>query len=243
MNTELKDRKHEIQHMSIKSIKTLMKTQWLDDEIIDYIIRRTVSQTIEAKDTKIMKGVFFQQLISKPNTMSLHRSIMRTVINNYKREKIMNKKYIIIPICYKNHWKVCIIVNSGQENNINSGIKNIHCIFMDSMNKKQDEKIRDIIRIYIRYRLAYENQKYTTINMIERNPNVPKQKDDYNCGIFVIHYIEKLYENIEDNIRKILECTYDFAGEWVFNPYAKRIQLIMMLHNLNMNNILKIHLT
>ena len=173
----------------------------------------------------IQKSFFYNSLAFQNSDLSNNDfcypescSFIKTKIN------VFSFKTLIIPICEHYHWSLIIVNDIDKMKNIFSeeNLKDYkNEILNNNINLKEDEydypeifyldslyHINDRRTLIILKFLFYEYQKIYSIkcnmelfflnnyNKIERcNPNVPKQNNNYDCGIFILMYAELFLYN------------------------------------------------
>ena len=173
----------------------------------------------------IQKSFFYNSLAFQNSDLSNNEfyypescSFIKTKIN------VFSFKTLIIPICEHYHWSLIIVNDIDKMKNIftEDNLKDYNNeIVNNDINLKEDEydypeifyldslyHINDRRTLIILKFLFYEYQKIYSIkcnmelfflhnyNKIERyNPNVPKQNNNYDCGIFILMYAELFLYN------------------------------------------------
>lgn len=243
--------------LSYKSLLTLKDQKWLDDDIMDLIIEEIINKSSYKEKTHIMSCTFYQMLLSGSHKISRYRRIMNIVIKCFKGIKLFEKRAIIIPTCANAHWAMAIIIipknYDNNNNNINTNNfqhteetkkmkKTIYYLQFNSINNEitRDQTIISSMRIFLKYRLAYESGTDTDIDLIEIRPSLPKQTDNYNCGIYTLHYLERALINLNETFGAIINGDDNFEKDWEFNPNIKREELLGLMIEMNKTKKLKI---
>lgn len=229
-----------MEKISLKSARTLADRQWLDDEVMDFFIKDIVQDSDHINDIHIMRSTFYLQLLSGPTRNSRFRKILNTVVSNFKDEKIFDKRIMIIPICDCFHWIMLIIEIPEITINEKDRQQIMYCYHYNSLGYKIDSGLINNIKDYLRFRLVYETGIDCNVNLINIQLNLPRQLDSFNCGIYILHYLEKTLDNIDSRLDSILDNKLDFAETWNFDPNLKRVQLINQIYILNKCKELKI---
>ncbi|KAK1381011.1 hypothetical protein POM88_027755 [Heracleum sosnowskyi] len=118
------------------------------------------------------------------------------------REKVFEKQYVFVPICQA-HWNLLILCNLGEK--LNSERRSC-MLLLDSLRAVVAKEEFDV-----------------AFDMPFEIPKVPQQKDDKNCGQYVLYYIYKFllacpkYFNIDKDFP-------GFMGEnWFTNNEVEEI--------------------
>lgn len=113
-----------------QDFKCLYNNDWINDSIIDFLIKFFVEKSISSNiikrdDVYIMSSFFYTKLITNyhnnnnitnnTNNNQLLESNNKSIYDNVKKwvsnANLMNKKYIVIPLNINYHWFGCIIIN------------------------------------------------------------------------------------------------------------------------------------
>ena len=104
----------------------------------------------------------------------------------------------MFPICENHHWFLVLVVNPGlvtapEETNINKPL----IILLDSMGKYQSNTVR-AIRNYLSQEWGLSKERGGNFQFSEEEmklikPHKPEQTNHYDCGIFLLHYLERIF--------------------------------------------------
>lgn len=221
-------------HLTLKAVQTLEYNQWLDDEIVDFLIENFISRAAYGDYTFIMKSTFYLQLTSDCRPENKYQRIMDVVTKCYKSDKIFDKRAIVIPICANNHWILIII--ALPELIDEKETHTFQLIEYNPLGPKIDNEIIETIRTYLRFRLIYERGIMHDVQLLNYRPKLPRQRDSHNCGVFIIHYVERTFSNFTHTLNMISENKSDFDEKWAMDPQEVRIKLIDLITRLNNQN-------
>ena len=130
---------------------------------------------------------------------------------------IFSKDYIIIPIVKDFHWYLVILCHIGNlsmtsQSNGHSSDRNAHekptiiVLYSLSNNQPRSEVSKAIFK-YLQLEYKEKRQASENFNMNslrELFPKVPMQQNYYDCGLFVLEYIERFLIN-PDKVLKTIE--------------------------------------
>lgn len=150
---------------------------------------------------------------------------------------IFDKDFIIVPLHDAAHWMVAVIcypyicmnpdIYDDPDNKI------APCILrFDSMPKHSDQVFNEL-RSYLTYahRLQFpnENVEFTAKTIKAKNVKVPEQANCFDCGIFLLTYVEWFFKNPLENFKSIknLEKWFDES-----ETREKRRAIAMTIKNL-----------
>jgi len=132
-----------------------------------------------------------------------------------KKMDIFSKKMLIFPICDDEHWYVIIVCNPGQvlsqkkdkdfeqERRRQVKLEGRGCdpflLVLDSLPNTHSTALNRI-RSYLQFEhmekkglpLSFGKEK-----MEEKQPEIPYQPNSCDCGIFLLHYVELVFKDLE----------------------------------------------
>ncbi|KMZ59436.1 hypothetical protein ZOSMA_68G00230 [Zostera marina] len=141
-----------------------------------------------------------------------------------KGVNIFQKAYIFLPIHGDLHWSLAIICLPAKENE--SGPIILH---LDSLGFHYSNSIFDNIKKYLEeeWRYMYENVPaaevpipkkiwdYLPQNIKKRKIMVPQQKNEYDCGLFVLYFMERFIGEAPERVKN--KDLAKFGDKW-FKP-------------------------
>jgi sentrin-specific protease 7 len=173
----------------------------------------------EIKGKFIILDTYFYQKLSKNENDEMSTPLINynSVKKWTKQLNFFQNEYVIVPINFDDHWSLLIICHPGKiencfkkaENNNNDDVNTEICespkypliIYLDSF-YEDNARCRSIFKKYLYYEFAHKHlqleneEKIMSIINDTQNyinefvPNVPKQPNCYDCGIFLLAYAE-----------------------------------------------------
>ncbi|KAK1403326.1 ubiquitin-like-specific protease 1D [Heracleum sosnowskyi] len=142
----------------------------------------------------------------------------------WKGVNIFEKAYIFLPINENHHWSLVIICIPDKEDECGPIL-----LHLDSLGFHISSSIFEIIKRFLEKEWAYLNDKETSSNypiadgiwkilpekIEEKVLMVPQQKNDYDCGLFVLFFIRRFIEDAPQRLRK--KDLARFGKQW-FSP-------------------------
>ncbi|XP_038892185.1 ubiquitin-like-specific protease 1D [Benincasa hispida] len=142
----------------------------------------------------------------------------------WKGVNIFQKAYVLIPIHEDLHWSLVIICFPQKEDE--SGPIILH---LDSLRLHSSRSIFDNIKSFIKEEWCYLDRevadsdlpmphriwKNISRRIEEKIIEVPQQKNDYDCGLFVLYFIERFIEEAPDRLKR---KDLDMFGKRWFKP-------------------------
>ncbi|XP_057844359.1 ubiquitin-like-specific protease 1D isoform X2 [Cryptomeria japonica] len=148
-----------------------------------------------------------------------------------KGVSIFDKAYVFLPIYYDLHWSLAIICFPAQEDK--SGPFVLH---LDSLDLHASNIIFWNIQSFLKIEWEHLNrtglpnhipiEDSTWITLIEKIENrkiqVPQQDNSYDCGLFVLYFIERFIKDAPPRIRR--EDLNMFGRKWFRPAEASRLR-------------------
>ncbi|KAL5543981.1 hypothetical protein UlMin_007765 [Ulmus minor] len=181
------------------------------------------SQDFELCFQNLWKGIsedkrtsfaYFDSLWFNLYVKSSHREKVLTWI---KKKHIFSKKYVLIPIVRWNHWNLLIFCNFGES--LESETTKPCMLLLDSLANAEPKRLEPDIRKFVSdiYKSEDRNVTRDYIRKIPLLiPKVPQQRDDGECGNFVLYFIKLFMEGAPENFSRD-DYPYFMKKDW-FTP-------------------------
>merc|ERR1719318_1914137 len=192
--------------ITIPDYQTLNTATFLNDVIVDfyldYLVREKMSAQLEGK-VFIFSSYFFKRLTADPaegstmaiverdSKLSLAQKRHRRVLNWTKSIKLSQQNLVIFPICKDSHWFLVTAVMTRDRSFL---------VVMDSLGGENREVV-DLIKEYLVIELNMEegNTNVEEMKQMEVVRSCLPQQDNYtDCGLYLLHYVEKMLERPQD---------------------------------------------
>ncbi|KAL4347734.1 hypothetical protein GQ457_17G001220 [Hibiscus cannabinus] len=215
--------------ISFGDIDSLAPETFLTSQIMNFYIRylrQQASPTSRAIcDYHIFNTYFYQKL---KEAVSYKGSDKDSLFIKFRRwwkgVNIFQKAYILIPINEDYHWSLVIICIPDKEDE--SGPIILH---LDSLGLHSSRLVFKNIKSYMKEEWNYLNQEVAPSDLPiadriwenlprridERTIAVPQQKNDYDCGLFVLYFMERFIEEAPERLKK--KDLAMFGKQW-FRP-------------------------
>ncbi|KAJ9568262.1 hypothetical protein OSB04_004228 [Centaurea solstitialis] len=123
------------------------------------------------------------------------------VLSWIKKKDIFSRKYVVFPIVLWGHWSLLIFCHFGES--LGSKLKTPCILLLDSLEKAEHSKqLEPVIKKFVLdiYRnVERKEDKNQLLKMPFLVPKVPQQRDDRECGVFVLYYIKLFVENAPES--------------------------------------------
>ncbi|XP_050206247.1 ubiquitin-like-specific protease 1D [Mercurialis annua] len=150
----------------------------------------------------------------------------------WKGVNIFQKAYVLIPIHEDLHWSLVIICIPDEKDE--SGPIILH---LDSLRFHSSETVFEDITSYLREEWRYMRKEVSPLDVpiakrvweylprrIEtRKTQVPQQKNDYDCGLFVLFFMERFIEEAPERLKK--KDLAMFGKQWFRHEEASGLRI------------------
>ncbi|XP_052139450.1 ubiquitin-like-specific protease 1C [Oryza glaberrima] len=185
--------------LSSSDIKCLDPGVYLSSPVINFYIQYMKRTKLHDDDCREKFYIFNTYFYSKLEEALLGKGEFLKLRRWWKGVNIYHTSYIILPIHGTAHWSLIIICIPSKESN--SGPIILH---LDSLELHSSAKIFDTVRRYLEAEWCHLRKNpppdisiSETIwddlpsNIQKEKVQVPQQKNEYDCGIFMLYYIER----------------------------------------------------
>jgi Ulp1 family protease len=196
---------------------------YLNDNLIDFQIKYMISKLplFRRRAIHAFSCQFYNKLLVNQHTKDAHNSVARWT----SKIDLFSLDLVIIPINYSTHWSLSVVVNpkallniccerrkSFFTSNHNKTDDNCYIMFFDSLSLHNSASIAKTIKYYIFHEWDTRHRiKHTNLCELEYNSTtmcntfisameilivpVPLQHNGFDCGVFVIKYVECIVSN------------------------------------------------
>ncbi|XP_061372322.1 ubiquitin-like-specific protease 2 isoform X1 [Gastrolobium bilobum] len=197
-------------------IDCLVPAGFLTSTIMNFYMRYLQQQASltnrSLSDYHIFNTYFYKKL---KEAVSYKESDRETIFAKFRRwwkgVNIFQKAYVLIPIHEDLHWSLIIICIPNKEDE--SGPIILH---LDSLGLHSSRSVFDNIKSYLIEEKNYLDRERVSLDISiadriwKRLPrriedqviSVPQQKNEYDCGLFVLYFIERFMEEAPERLKK-----------------------------------------
>ena len=194
--------------VSFMDYKTLERDTYLNDIIIDFYLTyllHTVLSPEEREHVHVFSAMFYKSLtLARANEEQGLSSFSQKMHSRVKRwtknVNIFDKKLVIVPICQQSHWYLIIIIKPGQIIFDAESRQNGEPLFLvlDSLESLSGKKSVKNLRLYVKQEWLAKNPGQPEVSFSKKKmktvrPRKPEQENFTDCGIFLLHYVEKIF--------------------------------------------------
>ncbi|KAL5558497.1 hypothetical protein UlMin_034708 [Ulmus minor] len=237
--------------ISRRDVDLLLPETFINDTIIDFYIKYLQNQIqSEEKDRyHFFNSFFFRKLADldkDPNSAFDGKAAFQRVRKWTRKVDLFSKDFIFIPINFSLHWSLIVICHPGEvaafkDEDVHKSLK-VPCILhMDSI-KGTHSCLKNLLQSYL-WEEWKERQKETSEEVSSRFHNMrfvslelPQQENSFDCGLFLLHYLELFLAEAPPNFNpfKLIKCANFLNGNW-FPPseaYLKRTLIQRLIFKL-----------
>nr|CAD1838281.1 unnamed protein product [Ananas comosus var. bracteatus] len=201
--------------LSYADIKCLDPESYLSSPIINFYImylQRSLSPTGRPGGEYYFFNTYFYNKLEEALSAKEDRNACFLKLRRWwKGVNIFKKAYIFLPVHGDLHWSLVIICVPAQEDE--SGPIVLH---LDSLEIHSSSSIFDVIDKYLKEEWNYMNQnppvpdipiperiwKNLPRRIEKRKIAVPQQKNEYDCGLFVLYFMERFIAEAPERLRR-----------------------------------------
>ncbi|CAL9164786.1 ubiquitin-like-specific protease 1D [Musa acuminata AAA Group] len=213
--------------LSYADIKCLNPESYLSSTIMNFYIQylqRPLAVTDRPRGDYHFFNTYFYKKLEEAVSFKVDKACFEKLRRWWKGVNIFQKSYIFIPVHGDMHWSLAVICIPAQEDE--SGPIVLH---LDSLGFHNSQSIFHIIDRFLKEEWNYINQnssrpdlpfsvniwRHLSSSIEKKKITVPQQKNEYDCGLFVLYFMERFIEEAPERLkRKDLAM---FGSKW-FHP-------------------------
>eukprot|EP01083_Nonionella_stella_P056067 147845_1 len=235
--------------VTVGDLNLLKDKLFLNDSLADFYLKYLEQTTIPTSSTSsfhVFNTFFFKKILSASES-KMHATVKRWTRN----VNIFEKDFLLVPVLNRQHWYlviVCHLANVYTPQAQWRAPTHAPCILlMDSMDKRREHaKIFKRMRIYLTSEFKTKigtvpssnpfeepvNLDFNRANLPGYNVEVPRQKDSWRCGDYMLQYAEEFCTMpFEDTSASEMVSRPDwFSKETVFNKRTSIRELLREMH-------------
>ncbi|KZV37400.1 Cysteine protein superfamily protein [Dorcoceras hygrometricum] len=240
--------------ISKRDIDLLQPNTFVNDTIIDFYIKYLKNRQNGEERVKFhfFNCFFFRKLADMdkdPSSSFDGKAAFQRVRKWTRKVNLLEKDFIFIPVNYNYHWSlivVCYFGDIAKDTDVDDKLSRVPCILhMDSF-KGTHMGLKDLMQSYL-WEEWKERQKETCDDLYSKFRNLkfvslelPQQQNLYDCGLFLLHYVELFLEEAltDFNVYKITPSSNFLQADW-FPPgeaSMKRACIERLIHELLENH-------
>ncbi|KAK9071066.1 hypothetical protein SSX86_009634 [Deinandra increscens subsp. villosa] len=202
--------------ISKRDFQLLQPEKFINDTIVDFYIEYLKKITPSDARVHFFNSFFFRKLADFDENQSRSvdsKEAFQRVRKWTKKVNIFQKDYIFIPVNFRLHWSLIIICHPGEvvdftddELEISSKVPCI--LHLDSI-KGSHRGLEQCIKCYVWEEWKERNNntpedistKFKDLRFLRLE--APQQENSYDCGLFMLHYMELFVKQASNNFNPI----------------------------------------
>ncbi|KAI4337600.1 hypothetical protein L6164_015995 [Bauhinia variegata] len=238
--------------LSKRDVDLLQPDTFVNDNIIDFYIKYLKNQIQEEEMHRFhfFNSFFFRKLADmdkNPSSASDGKAAFLRVRKWTRKINLFEKDYIFIPVNFNLHWSLIVICHPGEVVTFNEGDQHkslkVPCILhMDSI-KGTHSGLKNLLQSYLleewkeRQKDTWEEALSSRFFSMRFLPvAVPQQENSFDCGLFLLHYLELFLAKVPVNFNPFKLTKFsNFLNEDWFPPaeaYLKRTLIQKLISKL-----------
>ncbi|KAK7348711.1 hypothetical protein VNO80_23338 [Phaseolus coccineus] len=216
-----------------KDTDCLAPEGYLTSTIMNFYIQYLQRQVLLTTDYHFFNTYFYKKLKEAVSYKQSDRDVIFAKFRRWwKGVNIFQKAYVLIPIHEDLHWSLIIICIPDKEDE--SGPIILH---LDSLGLHSSKSVFDNIKSYLIEEKNYMDREDVSSNVSIADKiwkclprriechiiTVPQQKNEYDCGLFVLYFIERFMEEAPERLKK--EDLAMFGKRWFKPEEASNLRL------------------
>ena len=190
--------------ITLGDLENLKDGSMLNDQCVDFFLKYVQIETIGKQFPDVLSKVhffnsFFYQKLAQRNDLE---SGVDAATASHARVKgwtkgvdVFEKEFLLIPVHSGLHWSLAIVCYAG----FDQSERDPMILHMDSLTQSgghNSEMVAKNVRRYLNKEWVArgkgdEEDKFTTKTLPCLRPNVPRQQNGCDCGVFILAFVEK----------------------------------------------------
>jgi len=143
-------------------------------------------------------------------SMYLEEALSFNILKWTKAKHIFSKQYVFIPIVHWGHWNLLILCHFGED--LSSESRTPCMLLLDSLKETEPNRLEPLIRKFL-IDVHNEDGRQDGDKIIAKIPllvpEVPQQTNGNDCGVFLLHFVDKFLKRAPKNF-SISEGCYPY---------------------------------
>lgn len=237
--------------ISKRDVELLLPETFVNDTIIDFYIKylSTRIESTKKRRCHFFNSFFFRKLADLDKDQGRApegRAAFLRVRKWTRKINVFDKDFLFIPVNFNLHWSLIVICYPGEVATFEDGDAKLSaklpCILhMDSL-KGSHTGLKDIIQSYLweewkeRHPESASDNSDKFLNLRFVSLELPQQDNSYDCGLFLLHYVELFLTDAPSNFNPLKIDVFSgfLSDDWFPPPEAslKRSVVRKLIHEL-----------
>ncbi|CAA7022769.1 unnamed protein product [Microthlaspi erraticum] len=197
-----------------RDVELLQPETFVNDTIIDFYINylKNQIQPEEKHRFHFFNSFFFRKLADldkDPSSIADGKAAFLRVRKWTRKVDMFGKDYVFVPVNFNLHWSLIVICHPGEVANctdidLDDSTK-VPCILhMDSI-KGSHAGLKNLVQSYLceewkeRHKDTSDDISSRFMNLRFVSLELPQQQNSFDCGLFLLHYLELFLAEAPDN--------------------------------------------
>uniref|UniRef100_K3XPT5 Ubiquitin-like protease family profile domain-containing protein n=1 Tax=Setaria italica TaxID=4555 RepID=K3XPT5_SETIT len=215
--------------LTYSDMKCLEPEEYLKSPVINFFLQY-LKKSRPRRDLYMFNTYFYSKLEEALSTMGDCDSQFSKLRRWWKGVDIFKKAYIILPINEMMHWSLIIVCMPTK--GVDSGPIMLH---LDSLALHRSQKLFETVASYLEaewqhlqkdssYDIPFSGTVWKRLpeNMNGEKVEVPRQRNEYDCGLFMLYYIDKFIQEAPERLTK--ESLGMFGRKWFNHEEASQLR-------------------
>jgi sentrin-specific protease 7 len=190
--------------LTLGDVERLDDGQFLNDSLIDFwcrFIEERMARYGLAHRSRlhIFSSFFFAKLVQQGISQD-DRLADALKWTQTQKVDIFSKDYVFIPICEKLHWTLAVVCFPGaQPTELRGTVQQVPCILHLNSIRKTGQRLGGVLRKYLQCEWDVRHKASKGARDFESRgsmplyyPRCPQQENEWDCGIFVLEFLERM---------------------------------------------------
>ncbi|KAL8131059.1 hypothetical protein AgCh_007115 [Apium graveolens] len=237
--------------ISKRDIDLLQPDTFVNDTIIDFYIKylKNKIEPGERHRFHFFNSFFFRKLADldkNPSSAVDGRAAFQRVRKWTRKINLFEKDFLFVPVNFNYHWSLIVICHPGevvgfQDPDPHKSLRSPCVLHMDSI-RGTHSGLKSLLQSYLceewkeRQKDSSEDISSRFLNLRFLSLELPQQQNSYDCGLFLLHYVELFLEGVPANFNpfQLTKFSNFLTADW-FLPYEaslKRTYIQRMIYDL-----------
>ncbi|KAK1405583.1 Sentrin-specific protease 7 [Heracleum sosnowskyi] len=237
--------------ISKRDVDLLQPDTFVNDTIIDFYIKylKNKIEPGERHRFHFFNSFFFRKLADldkNPSSAVEGRAAFQRVRKWTRKFNVFEKDYLFIPVNFNYHWSLIVICHPGevaesQDPDPHKSLRSPCILHMDSI-RGTHSGLKNLLQSYLceewkeRQKDSLEDISSRFLNLRFLSLELPQQQNSYDCGLFLLHYVELFLEGVPANFNpfQLTKFSNFLSADWFLPCEAslKRTYIQRMIYDL-----------
>ncbi|CAL4947543.1 unnamed protein product [Urochloa decumbens] len=215
--------------LTYSDMKCLQPEEYLKSPVINFFLQY-LKNSRSRRDLYMFNTYFYSKLEEALSALGDRDTQFSKLRRWWRSVDIFKKAYIILPINETIHWSLIVVCMPAKGKD--SGPIILH---LDSLGLHNSQKLFDTVVRYLEaewrylqkdssYDIPFSEKIWKRLlrNIKREKVEVPRQRNEYDCGLFMLYYIDKFIQEAPERLTK--ENLGMFGRKWFNHEEASQLR-------------------